>query len=112
MIRRPPRSTLFPYTTLFRSDPMSLLELAMTLRESNRIMSLFAGIMSAARLRNAQRIGAFAISTCIAVCAGGSALAQTSEDVPAFVSNPSTWGWVRISADQRNALYCDGLIDR
>src|SRR3712207_7595996 len=24
MIRRPPRSTLFPYTTLFRSDPMSL----------------------------------------------------------------------------------------
>src|SRR5260370_3284963 len=24
MIRRPPRSTLFPYTTLFRSDPNSL----------------------------------------------------------------------------------------
>src|SRR5256885_5714232 len=23
MIRRPPRSTLFPYTTLFRSDPAS-----------------------------------------------------------------------------------------
>src|SRR2546422_7565357 len=23
MIRRPPRSTLFPYTTLFRSDPSS-----------------------------------------------------------------------------------------
>src|SRR2546429_3022232 len=23
MIRRPPRSTLFPYTTLFRSDPRS-----------------------------------------------------------------------------------------
>src|SRR3712207_7885330 len=23
MIRRPPRSTLFPYTTLFRSDPVS-----------------------------------------------------------------------------------------
>src|SRR3712207_7761053 len=23
MIRRPPRSTLFPYTTLFRSDPQS-----------------------------------------------------------------------------------------
>src|SRR3712207_8152021 len=29
MIRRPPRSTLFPYTTLFRSDEtMTLLELA------------------------------------------------------------------------------------
>src|SRR3712207_8703881 len=25
MIRRPPRSTLFPYTTLFRSDPSTLL---------------------------------------------------------------------------------------
>src|SRR2546430_8777356 len=24
MIRRPPRSTLFPYTTLFRSDPLWL----------------------------------------------------------------------------------------
>src|SRR2546430_8007962 len=24
MIRRPPRSTLFPYTTLFRSNPQSL----------------------------------------------------------------------------------------
>src|SRR3712207_7750194 len=24
MIRRPPRSTLFPYTTLFRSDPVIL----------------------------------------------------------------------------------------
>src|SRR3712207_9101293 len=24
MIRRPPRSTLFPYTTLFRSDPWSM----------------------------------------------------------------------------------------
>src|SRR5258708_27761740 len=24
MIRRPPRSTLFPYTTLFRSDPRSV----------------------------------------------------------------------------------------
>src|SRR3989442_12994289 len=24
MIRRPPRSTLFPYTTLFRSDPVGL----------------------------------------------------------------------------------------
>src|SRR5256885_13970398 len=26
MIRRPPRSTLFPYTTLFRSSPLALVE--------------------------------------------------------------------------------------
>src|SRR3712207_7478272 len=28
MIRRPPRSTLFPYTTLFRSEPAQLLRAA------------------------------------------------------------------------------------
>src|SRR2546426_3012941 len=28
MIRRPPRSTLFPYTTLFRSSPMMMLVMA------------------------------------------------------------------------------------
>src|SRR5256885_10243042 len=28
MIRRPPRSTLFPYTTLFRSDLEELIEIA------------------------------------------------------------------------------------
>src|SRR3712207_177745 len=27
MIRRPPRSTLFPYTTLFRSDELALVDL-------------------------------------------------------------------------------------
>src|SRR5688572_31053824 len=30
MIRRPPRSTLFPYTTLFRSDPGYLPEFSTT----------------------------------------------------------------------------------
>src|SRR2546426_1920599 len=29
MIRRPPRSTLFPYTTLFRSFPLDVLEHAL-----------------------------------------------------------------------------------
>src|SRR2546426_7137646 len=28
MIRRPPRSTLFPYTTLFRSEPLAVVESA------------------------------------------------------------------------------------
>src|SRR3712207_8424110 len=30
MIRRPPRSTLFPYTTLFRSDRVDLVDAART----------------------------------------------------------------------------------
>src|SRR5256885_5232777 len=35
MIRRPPRSTLFPYTTLFRSVPFS--EAWMALKRSTRV---------------------------------------------------------------------------
>src|SRR5260221_7507946 len=34
MIRRPPRSTLFPYTTLFRSPPPSLAKNAPTIASS------------------------------------------------------------------------------
>src|SRR5690348_17604919 len=55
MIRRPPRSTLFPYTTLFRSiravqsahqpdDPESSAEQGLALRQANRrhsVSSLF-----------------------------------------------------------------------
>src|SRR3712207_7476574 len=33
MIRRPPRSTLFPYTTLFRSDPAGRLGLRLRVRD-------------------------------------------------------------------------------
>src|SRR2546430_13744748 len=36
MIRRPPRSTLFPYTTLFRSDRVILSSHEVDLAESNR----------------------------------------------------------------------------
>src|SRR2546430_11459551 len=39
MIRRPPRSTLFPYTTLFRSD-FYLGELAMQLNQSFQAVHL------------------------------------------------------------------------
>src|SRR2546430_14724073 len=35
MIRRPPRSTLFPYTTLFRSSASSLRLVAQTMRRSS-----------------------------------------------------------------------------
>src|SRR5258708_23829015 len=38
MIRRPPRSTLFPYTTLFRSSHDQRFEI---LRESHRSTSIF-----------------------------------------------------------------------
>src|SRR5688572_31372655 len=34
MIRRPPRSTLFPYTTLFRSDPCGIIVAAADVHEA------------------------------------------------------------------------------
>src|SRR5438105_8105222 len=42
MIRRPPRSTLFPYTTLFRSDSVSRLE-----RRSDLLLSTLRKMVQA-----------------------------------------------------------------
>src|SRR5256885_11946318 len=43
MIRRPPRSTLFPYTTLFRSSPRSRLQLLANSRFQNQSGASAAG---------------------------------------------------------------------
>src|SRR3712207_7514636 len=43
MIRRPPRSTLFPYTTLFRSDRATLTALAAALVGLVLLVGLTAG---------------------------------------------------------------------
>src|SRR5256885_597786 len=43
MIRRPPRSTLFPYTTLFRSPLDTLLTAASALKEEQDIAFCFVG---------------------------------------------------------------------
>src|SRR5258708_32055132 len=42
MIRRPPRSTLFPYTTLFRSE-----QLPLNGRNALQLVSLLPGVVSA-----------------------------------------------------------------
>src|SRR5690554_7688206 len=52
MIRRPPRSTLFPYTTLFRSNAMALNALGYTLADRNqRLDEALEMIEKAHRLR-------------------------------------------------------------
>src|SRR2546430_12283637 len=43
MIRRPPRSTLFPYTTLFRSTPPSALEYVLDDLDLVLVMSVNPG---------------------------------------------------------------------
>jgi len=56
-------------------------------------------------------IGAFAVGACVLAFADGSAFAQTGGKVPELSSNPSSWAWIRIRADGRNALYGDGWLD-
>src|SRR3712207_8496991 len=43
MIRRPPRSTLFPYTTLFRSDPERTRKLLLKKREIHHLAAELKG---------------------------------------------------------------------
>src|SRR3712207_7956529 len=54
MIRRPPRSTLFPYTTLFRSS-LAQMALAWALRDP-RVTSVLVGASSVGQLE--QNVGA------------------------------------------------------
>src|SRR2546429_6386668 len=42
MIRRPPRSTLFPYTTLFRSIESAVIDLATGARADDQVTAQFA----------------------------------------------------------------------
>src|SRR2546422_11668320 len=66
MIRRPPRSTLFPYTTLFRSSILALLGgglfLAIRHRMSQQLdtslRAAVSALMQAARIREAELAGA------------------------------------------------------
>ena len=71
---------------------------------------VFAGCVRAAAAGGARSIGAFALSACILAGAGGGAFAQSGK-IPELASNPSSWAWVRIRADGRNALYGDGWLD-
>src|SRR2546430_3767395 len=49
MIRRPPRSTLFPYTTLFRSDGMTMLlathEMGFARDVASKVCFLYGGVV-------------------------------------------------------------------
>src|SRR2546430_5100191 len=51
MIRRPPRSTLFPYTTLFRSFASAAPLASRAVRETSSVMERLSTYMSEARSR-------------------------------------------------------------
>src|SRR2546426_10709598 len=96
MIRRPPRSTLFPYTTLFRSQIDMNVRRGLSLAEARRIARLdFGGISQtreavgdvraiwldsvwrdiqlAVRLLRKQRAFTLTVSATLAVCLGANA---------------------------------------
>src|SRR2546430_13278959 len=56
MIRRPPRSTLFPYTTLFRSAYDKALEHLRALYRSEGYLSAEVGPLAVARDRKSTRL--------------------------------------------------------
>src|SRR3989454_12533921 len=55
MIRRPPRSTLFPYTTLFRSKPEQREMLQMIYDEATRIGRITSNLLAFARAGGSPR---------------------------------------------------------
>src|SRR3712207_8356866 len=56
MIRRPPRSTLFPYTTLFRSRLGDALAQSFEIREEERLVAQDRAADVAAELIQAERL--------------------------------------------------------
>src|SRR5258705_1239220 len=56
MIRRPPRSTLFPYTTLFRSHPENLLALEALLTDLDQNIVRAESGLDALRDRKSTRL--------------------------------------------------------
>jgi hypothetical protein len=79
--------------------------------EEQRIMPLFTEAICGTCARGGRWIGAFVVGACIAVGVDGTATAQTGEKIPRLASSMFDWGWVRIRADGRNALYGDGWLD-
>src|SRR5437764_4822506 len=56
MIRRPPRSTLFPYTTLFRSNPSAVKRSTQRLAKKPRESFTTIGVLPIARDRKSTRL--------------------------------------------------------
>src|SRR3712207_7843990 len=81
MIRRPPRSTLFPYTTLFRS--------------------MLNGAMLAGRLVNAPLVDRLGARSSLTISGGGMVLAGAVLVLPGGVDRKST----RLNSSHANISY-------
>src|SRR5476651_2908178 len=75
MIRRPPRSTLFPYTTLFRSflfdEPLSNLDAALRVNTRNELIKQHHRLRSTMIYVTHDQVEAMTMGTRICVMNGG-----------------------------------------
>src|SRR3712207_9094092 len=93
MIRRPPRSTLFPYTTLFRSefdDALSMFRAGLARDPSGDALRYFDGVVSRRELDELS--DALAAGLLANGFAPGDRLAVYLQNVPQFViAMVATW---------------------
>src|SRR3989442_9985805 len=82
MIRRPPRSTLFPYTTLFRS--MKVISMCLSRRITAGLM---AGVMCCLPLSDPQAQVALGLGEGASL-AGAATVARSEEHTPELQSRP------------------------
>src|SRR5438046_7800813 len=71
MIRRPPRSTLFPYTTLFRSHRAPEQLLALLLEQPRALTTLAERLQRRQALQRVEQLGAERRVGAVASVAGG-----------------------------------------
>src|SRR2546430_5286588 len=94
MIRRPPRSTLFPYTTLFRSvrpvQHYMMGGIDADIRGATNMKGLYAaGECANVGLNGANRLGSNSLSECLVFgAAAGRAAAEQVSSTAAVGSNP------------------------
>src|SRR5260370_11163333 len=116
MIRRPPRSTLFPYTTLFRSGLVLLIPWRVGAEESGAAKDGFGGSMRLDRLGPPGR--GRGCRPHDAEVAGGAVA-----DLGLFISGPALTSnyhplrargveWASVSADLRGSLATRGVAPK
>src|SRR5256885_35714 len=95
MIRRPPRSTLFPYTTLFRSNRQRAEFRHSDARQENRINQVHKVLAGPGQNDRQRDLPHHARK-----------LAHAHRDAPVSFRFPAGWFWSRISIRQCDLIAC------
>src|SRR5258708_9829818 len=99
MIRRPPRSTLFPYTTLFRSDLPRIKRLQVAIRKAVRAISVATTLENLPYLREAK-------PEFVAVRGGAFQRSPEYTALPAIIPRFLDLKSTRLQSIHQNNSYC------